>query len=422
MSGAPYSLAAALCFDVVPHHVKLAMLREFFAIPLDCLSFMSRMLREQYSSPALMLQSAPFVLHAWMESLTISVDYSERAHAQMRKDICSSGPATSFVPACDRLLCRQFATSHMARGGMDPALAKLSSLEDIQPQPATKKPRSGIGSNPFIQFHAARYSDMKALMAPNRAFDAVERTNIETQISAEWSDLQGKPDELALWKVVFQNRHRPALGNVAPAAAQAHALVVCADPPKFVGIFGDSSDKHHVILPQALLDVPMSQNALKSSARKVAQSGSVRHPVPQRSSTIIGGWGSLYGCHASHKNVCRTHVQDINVSALNNWCSHFIAWVDKLTLIEKGSASALLVCKGSDSADQAATVMFATLLVCVHGSPKMQLLALCGLCLPGQSPVQLFTPLAPPFDITILSRRCRMSFPGCAGEDVKEFT
>jgi len=131
-----------------------------------------------------------------MEYTFTPIDFSERSHSQMRRDLFSAGPDQGSLSAADRVLCRQFASAHVVLGGNDPAQIPIMALAlasgDAQPAIQDEGPpakRAGVGSNPFIEFHAVKYKAMKAMTAPDRPLDEAERTDAENKIKAQWHAL-----------------------------------------------------------------------------------------------------------------------------------------------------------------------------------------------------------------------------------------
>ena len=53
----------------------------------------------------------------WSKSNIVAMDASERAHAQMRQDLTSSGPGKDPSAAVDRFLCQQVHAAHQVKGG-----------------------------------------------------------------------------------------------------------------------------------------------------------------------------------------------------------------------------------------------------------------------------------------------------------------
>ena len=100
-------------YDDISREVKQAVVEGFYSAPVDCMTFACRRLREIYPSVPDFVDKAPLALRVLMEYTFTSIDFSERSHSQMRRDLFSAGPAQGFLSAADRVLCRQFASAHV---------------------------------------------------------------------------------------------------------------------------------------------------------------------------------------------------------------------------------------------------------------------------------------------------------------------
>ena len=83
------------------------------------------------------------------------------------------------------------------------------------------------------------------------------------------------------------------------------------------GLWGLSKDASVVLPPQVLLDWELKHGAglAKRCAGAVAGDFHVCEPVLRRTSDIKEGWGSLFCCSASKRNVCRLHGMDMRLRA-----------------------------------------------------------------------------------------------------------
>ena len=98
-----------MIFDDIPNEKVVGMLTSFFESPVECLFFAASQMVRLYPTMAAMSVHGPAVLKALFEVTPTSIGFSERSHNQLRQDVTSHGPASSFAAASERLLCREFA-------------------------------------------------------------------------------------------------------------------------------------------------------------------------------------------------------------------------------------------------------------------------------------------------------------------------
>ena len=67
-------------------------------------------------------------LRTFQEATFVSIGFSERAHSQLRHGVSSRGGGCSFVDAGNRVLVRQWASSHVSRGGQDPSSKSIEHI------------------------------------------------------------------------------------------------------------------------------------------------------------------------------------------------------------------------------------------------------------------------------------------------------
>ena len=114
-------------------------------------------------------EKAGAVLKVWSETVSVAIDFSERAHSQARHDLSSKTSGADFLAASSRLVVRQHVAEHVRRGGLDPAskvgctLMKDAGVEDEKPASRT------IRATPtYLVFSNQRRQSWKALVAPHR--------------------------------------------------------------------------------------------------------------------------------------------------------------------------------------------------------------------------------------------------------------
>lgn len=114
----PYSLGA-LCDPAASAALKAKVVDGLFKSPAPCLPLFARRLQQLFATREDILASAPSVIESWAIAAPVGVDWCERAHAQMRTDLRSDGPARSATASANRCFCRQAAASQADRGGHD---------------------------------------------------------------------------------------------------------------------------------------------------------------------------------------------------------------------------------------------------------------------------------------------------------------
>ena len=149
---------------------------DFEQYPEHCLSSFCRRLREQFPNAHDMLERVPDVMHALAVSTPISIDPTERSHAQFRLDVRSTGKAANFTAAANRVWCEQLRAEHERRSGADPAKAPFDGHVPL-PTPgsggdvvaADQPPKRRKGGNARVQWQNFKLQQYKQRVAPSRA-------------------------------------------------------------------------------------------------------------------------------------------------------------------------------------------------------------------------------------------------------------
>ena len=416
MSEVPYKLAW-LTLDVVDADLqtKRKIVKEFFGTPVACLPFFCRRLREVFTTEADMLVKAPGTLRTWLLGSVVAIDFSERSHAQLRRDLMSTGQASGLAPAVDRVFCRQVAAEHVFRGGVDPAGHRLEALlpDHLRQAGAPPATRRG-GSNPYQEFYHFKARALKDTHAPNRPITAEERADFDQRIKAEWQEIKSDPEERALWLDAFRARRpQPACPQPIAGAPDAdaplipHAAVDAddGDDAAFEGIFG-GKNRQWLASPSSLSDF-ISAHPLTSRPKVKDEEDKlfVRGPVPKRKESIHGGWGSVYGCRALYKNACEHTMPAEAVGALGMFTGRLNGWVSSLSKPDLDGGEQLLLLEGFDGENDQAKLNMAALLVGHRGRPKMQFFAECAL---ASTKAVAWAPQAYPYELVILDKPSRM--------------
>ena len=413
----PHRLAW-LCYDVVSLEVKEAIVRKLFKYPDECLPFMVLCLRKLYPSEALFLQKAPATLLVWLE-VAHSIDFSERAHAQMRSDLASDGCARCFPSSADRLLVKQFLASHVERGGVDLSVAPVPLFDKTLKDEAPTSARARVGGSPFMHFHAMRLRTKKLLVGRGRALAAHELKRCEAEIKEEWLSILGNDVEYLKWKALFDAKR----GQAKPALTDASCASSCGDrdkqPSPFQGLWHQSKSPQELIPLDALAAFELAEKEKGAArrnqdAKQRAEMLAVRSPVPDRTSSLDrgpGGWGSLFGCEGGLDNVCIRHGRGaLRREALTNITGLINSWVSSMEPESRENASRLALFMGTTLEGHSRSVL--ALLVLSFKKPRAQMFAVCGFVLPGSSEMpRVHDTPGLPFRVRILDRLGRMCLP-----------
>ena len=275
-----------------------------------------------------LLHGAPKPMRAWLASVPIAIDQSERSHAAMRRDILSHGPASDFLAASERHLVRQAVAAHMDLGGKDPATTCIP-LGDTE---KVVNPRAGIGGNPRNEFHNLRMAAIKDLRAPGRPLSRPEIEAAEAAIAEEWSVIKEDPAKLAPWEAKFRAKRSgpsaPLLDREGAGTSLLAKKAPRAEP--FSGLWGASTSPDQLVPAAALGEV--SKGFTQADSRKKANDDiNVQAPVPSRKSEIKHGWGSVFGCTASKRNICTHCMAGEEKKAFDLLTTRLIRWADTLS-------------------------------------------------------------------------------------------
>lgn len=429
MEKPPYSLCR-LIYDDVPRDAQARAAQQFFDVPEGCLPLFARRLKQMHPRPTLLLERAPPDLTLWATATYVSIDFSERAHSQMRHDIASRTVGANYLPAANKLLVRQYMSEHVRRGGHD--LARLGAgiaLETARVQagaaaPRQKQPQSKQGPRraapTALKFANLRRKAWKALVAPDRPLTASEQAEMEEHVAHEWERIKGQRDLVALYR-------QPHLASVS-----SHAVVKTDTPPVFRGPCAVSTDPGRLV-PQEC--VVAALHKLKADAKVGSSSSSVYSEEQQSASahvastsehytnTVDRGYTLMFGCFTKKQNVCRDHSLPVDLRpAFDTLVRAINAWTGSLSKDQQSGSSELLAFVGrGDGGDLGqGMVMVFELLVLAKGSPKMQFFGDCGVVSEG-FPLRADRVVPErwefPLRVRILDRTARLSD---AGEDAGE--
>lgn len=425
LSGWPHKLAW-LTFSDCHEPTKRDLVNEFFQHPAQCLDTMSSTLRRRFPEPSRFLLCVPLVMQVFANS-EHSIDFSERAHSQLRRDVHSEGSATNFVDAADRLLIRQFVNDHIEKGGSDPAAVALPTIAMEGCAPGG---RAGIGSNPFQQFRSIRLRTKKRLIAPHRSLTSEELVELESTIKDEWQREVSDPKRLAVWTALHEARRRapPPLALCdADGQRQSRGSKVIvpesAAPASIhiVGLWGEETDASHIVPPQVVVQYHKRHPQVKR-ATVAARSEQlvVKDGVPDRKADTQASSRGIHGCCATIKNICLrhgiAHDRKMAIEALQYRVQY---WCGRLPKDGRDGAKELLLFRSSGGG--VAELAILALLVLAFDSPKSQIWALCGLDKDFGAGEKAFSPPACPFMAYIMADVPRLCRRGSLGGDMRAF-
>lgn len=393
------------------------MATAFLETRLECLPVMCQRLRRLLPSRAELVLHGPAILRTWGLSTMTAVDHSERAHAQVRVDLQSSGRGKLFTAAANRHMCRQALAEHLALGGRDvsdSAVAFDIARRPSSPAEAGGTKRSNHPGSAALRFQNMKRQAYKQLHAPTRSLTPQELSTIRDKAREEWRAIQQDPAKLAEWRMLnkaeAEQKRLPALTAGGPQVRE------------FRGLWGRSRNPGHLLPPAELVAHGVGVRAPTAEATWRDPQDVVTAPGPERE------WPreavcAVMGCCAAKKNVCRRHgMSRAAVRQLDQLAGKLSAWVDSLDRSSikecvnvvwlhdtnpSAQAAGSTTEPGAGHGDRDAIV----LLVDVRWRPKMQYFLPC--CLPGSDAQSTrFRRPAFPFVVSLSTGRSRLGGEG----------
>lgn len=424
-AGWPHQLAW-LTFPESTPLVKQTVFRAFRRHSKDCLDSFSRSLMNLCADEVGISTKGMLVISSWLAS-SVSIDFSERTHAALRRDLTSSGGAANFADAADRLLVRQFVADFVELGGVDPASARILDGQDATTAAAAPRKREGVGSNPFLLFHNLRMETQKALLAPGRKLTPEERLGIEENIKSEWERESADAEKLGKWVELYQQRHRPpqqrALLDMPTANSEAIVPSSGQASKTFIGLWGAKTEMpHHLLQVKDLMQFKETKpNVKREPIAERVQRLVVKDVVPDRKSEIRGdARRTVHGCHSTVNNICLIHgVASHRVRALESLKFRLQYWYGSLSKQARTDASELLLFDSVEGDGLAVSV--AVLLVLTVDKPKGALWAHCTMQDEGVDGGKVFPQPTCPFKLRIMSETPRLCRRDGLGHDFRAF-
>lgn len=356
------------------------------------------------------------ILRAVNDGVQVSVDFSERSHAQMRQDMKSSGRAKSASASANRVYCHQVRAELIQRGWPDFAAEPLaapgcgSAAEPREEGVLAERAKPRV-INTFLAFLNFRMESYKSSFSEGRPMTAQEMDRVRVRAREAWARMT--PEEQDRWMILRRARRAEA-----EAQPHGHALLPA-------GSAKDSKTKVSVplwLLPLQDSRAPLSTQALCSSySRFVSRDARlvyddpktiVTGQVPARASALPpnpDGADFVFGCCNSRKNVCRFMLASEVLERMGMILGLLNKWVDNLGGASK-QVSALLWLRGvapsPPNNPETQPIDIIVLLCDAWASPKMQYLARCS---PTSSGTPCFCIPPFPFVLEIMTRPNRLT-------------
>ena len=200
------------------------------------------------------------------------MDASERAHAQMRQDLTSSGPGKDPSAAVDRFLCHQVHAAHQVKGGsciskvlpvaaveraggrdeFNASTAEASAIVAVDAATPPPQPYRHPGSW-FIRFRAMRMSSISNLRGTRAMPTTAEEMQVaEDRIKHEWTAIQRDPAAYEKYQQMNKSKKTANLHDREASANPAPGGDTCGDG-EFRGVWGSSKCKDELMDPGDLL-------------------------------------------------------------------------------------------------------------------------------------------------------------------------
>ena len=330
MSHPPYNLFRSLDPELQPED-RRALLQDLFDRRYECLSLFCRRLRDRYPTPAALQAVLPHVLKSLSEGTRISIDFSERMHAQMRIDLRTTGRTRSATASTNRVLCQQVRAEHLRITGEDIAHhAQLPSggLAGVAPNAIVlhdgpSRIPSVRGGNPEMEWRNNKMAAFKQRRAPDRALTGDELLQFRQQCQ-KWHEVTEveKENWARIWRASLNGRR-------AAHAAAAPAVPHRADCK---GLWGCAAKGPPVSLASLVTEHKQTESSIRRCRAFNDPMLVVSSPMPPRVADVPKKDHDpvMFGCAAEKKNVCRHSLDAGRQVALDAMCTRLSKWVDSM--------------------------------------------------------------------------------------------
>ena len=379
MSQAPFTWFK-LDDPVVDEPRKAQIVRESLDTPLHCMSLFSEKFQSLCPTEAAFRAFAPKIMQA-VSAGGLSVDASERAHAHMRVDLRSTGPAKNVTGSCNRTFCQDVRAAHRDRTKVDPLVPPPPPALHARPRPRGARrgdPAGRLverrGGSARREWQNSTLRNFKATVSPNAPLTNEQLSTFYDTCRIEWAKvshaarsnwrhlLQGTLADMGSRQdqIVPQHTHVGPLWSACLEKHQHDDVRAPVSLHRFCEAYTESSVRE--------------QQAKSQFDPDLFVDGTVRNRMVDVPHDMVR---KLCGCSAKKKNVCREILPDAMRALLDALTAMTSAWVD--TFGAKGLADLRLVLyRGQGELNGAVRqIDFVALLIDARFSPKVQYFAMC---------------------------------------------
>ena len=188
LSRPPYTILK-LMDDAVSDGQKHEVAEDFLnKTPDHCHTLFGKRVKLRCPTIRDLLEEGPHIARALDQGVDIAIDYSERSHGDIRKDVRSSGPARSFTVSANRHYCHEVAAAHRSRPGAQDPLVPLPSASSSSGQclalldagglKKQKKVNDRRGASAKMEYYNSQMNAFKSVRAPDRALTDAEMRQV----------------------------------------------------------------------------------------------------------------------------------------------------------------------------------------------------------------------------------------------------
>ena len=388
MVAPPYSLIRLLSPGVSPG-VQRRCVESFLQTPEHCLTDFCKRLRARCPTIAAVLRQGRPIIEAWAKGSFLGIGRTEqRSHGLMRQELRSERRARSFTRSANRSLCQELRSTHMKRGGTDPA----------KPAPLTSSQGGGVGEgdppskkqkdrglvrrklSPYLVFLNFELHHCKAQIAPDRPMTAAERQRVDDRCSAEWRAMT--EDAKQAWRLRGEGDN---LAGILAQHANDQPLAPLPEQQSFEPWAGCGCSTRPLPIEAVADEISSLATADRAkvafSDPKLAVMG-----APPRASTLPPGkevQRGMWGCFAT-KLVCRETIAPSLAAALDTMTRNMQSWVDSLGAEVVRKSESLVCFRGTHPVTHRRKYLVALLLFS-RKQPSIHFYARCDI-IKGASP------------------------------------
>jgi hypothetical protein len=199
LSRPPYTILK-LMDDAVSDDQKHEVAEDFLnKTPDHCHCLFGKRVKLRCPTIQDLLEEGPHIARALDQGVDIAIDYSERSHGDIRKDVRSSGPARSFTVSANRHYCHEAAAAHRSRPGAQDPLVPLPSASSSSGQclallddgglKKQKKVNDRRGGSAQFEYNNSQLNAFKAFRASDRKLTDAEIIHVRERCKQGWERL-----------------------------------------------------------------------------------------------------------------------------------------------------------------------------------------------------------------------------------------